>query len=405
MSYVRWKKARYAVPAAVLAAVGLGALVPTLSGASAPPDLPAQTAQQLVADLAAAKTPQLSGALTWTANLGLSDLSSLEQESGQSGGNGNGFDPLTLLSGNYHLDVWLGTKAEHIALIEPSDQEVDIVRNNNQAWIWDSSTQNVLHLIGANPASKSSASTGVGVGSGLSALPLTPMELASHLLGHLNTSTAVSVGSPVYVAGHPAYQLVVGPKGAAGSSIRNIEVALGASGPLLGVPLQIAIYTKGQATPALELGFTGELNTGAPPTSKLTFTAPPGSTMVTRTVGAGSSGSALGASIPLIPLTKTYGAAGTVPSPGVPPALGSGLGKLSKSGTGWSTVVSGSSGPLLGSIAAGPLSAVTRVVTVHGQQGRLFSTELLNVLIMQNGHYYAGFVTPSVLEAAASASS
>jgi hypothetical protein len=60
---------------------------------------------------------------------------------------------------------------------------------------------------------------------------------------------------------------------------------------------------------------------------------------------------------------------------------------------------------LFGSIAAGPLSAVTRVVTVHGQQGRLFSTELLNVLIMQNGHYYAGFVTPSVLEAAASASS
>ena len=197
----------------------------------------------------------------------------------------------------------------------------------------------------------------------------------------------------------------MGPKGAAGSSIRNIEVALGASGPLLGVPLQIAIYTNGQATPALELGFTGQLNTGAPPASKLTFTAPPGSTMVTRTVGAGSSGSALGASIPLIPLTKTYGAAGTVPSPGVSPALGSGLGKLSKSGTGWSTVVSGSSGPLFGSIAAGPLSAVTRVVTVHGQQGRLFSTELLNVLIMQNGHYYAGFVTPSVLEAAASASS
>jgi hypothetical protein len=406
MSYLRWKRARYAVPAAVLAAVGLGALVPTLSGASAPPDLPAQTAQQLVADMAAAKPPQLSGAVTWTANLGLSDLSSLEQETGQGGGNGNGFDPLTLLSGNYHLDVWLGTKAEHIALIEPSDQEVDIVRNNNQAWIWDSSTQNVLHLIGANSSSKSSGrSAGLGIGSGLSALPLTPMELASRLLGHLTTSTAVSVGSPVYVAGQPAYQLVVGPKGAKGSSIRSIAVAIGAAGPLLGVPLQVAVYANGQASPALELGFTGQLNTGAPPASKLTFTPPPGSTVVTRTVGAGTSGSALGISIPLIPLTRTYGAAGTEASSPMPPALGSGLGQLSKSGTGWATVVSGSSGLLFGSIAAGPLSAVTRVVTVHGQQGRLFSTELLNVLIMQNGHYYAGFVTPSVLEAAASASS
>ena len=48
---------------------------------------------------------------------------------------------------------------------------------------------------------------------------------------------------------------------------------------------------------------------------------------------------------------------------------------------------------------------MTRVVTVHGQQGRLFSTELLNVLIMQSGRVYAGFVTPSALEAAASAHS
>ena len=79
MSYLRWKRARYVVPAAVLAAVGIGAVVPTLSGASAPPNLPAQSAQQLVADMATAKAPQLSGTLTWTANLGLSDLSSLEQ--------------------------------------------------------------------------------------------------------------------------------------------------------------------------------------------------------------------------------------------------------------------------------------------------------------------------------------
>ncbi len=102
----------------------------------------------------------------------------------------------------------------------------------------------------------------MGVGSGLSALPLTPMELASRLLGHLNTSTAVSVGIPGVRSRPARLPARGGPKGAAGSSIRNIEVAIGASGPLLGVPLQIAIYANGQATPALELGFTGQLNTG-----------------------------------------------------------------------------------------------------------------------------------------------
>ena len=221
MSYTRWKRARYAVPAAVLAAVGLGAFVPTLSGASAPPNLPAHTAQQLVAAMATAKTPQLRGALTWTSNLGLSDLSSLEGDTGQ--GAGNGFDPLTLLSGNYHLNLWLGTKAEHVALIEPSDQEVDVVRNGNQLWLWDSSTQNAVHLIGPKSSSGANGSAGLGAGSALNALPLTPMELASQLLGHLTASTSVKVGSPIYVAGQPAYQLIVGPKGAASSTIRDIE--------------------------------------------------------------------------------------------------------------------------------------------------------------------------------------
>ena len=86
MRYLRWKRTPYVAPVAVLAAVGLVALVPTLSGASAPAGLPAQSAQQLVADIAGAKPPQLSGALQWTVNLGFSGLSALEQEAGQGGG-------------------------------------------------------------------------------------------------------------------------------------------------------------------------------------------------------------------------------------------------------------------------------------------------------------------------------
>jgi hypothetical protein len=404
MSYTRWKRARYAVPAAVLGAVAVGAVVPTLSGASAPPDLPAQTAQQLVADMATAKAPQLTGAVSWTANLGLSDLSSLEAGAGQVGGGGNGFDPLTLLSGDYHFNVWLGAKAEHIALIETSDQEVDVVRNHNQAWIWDSSTQNVLHLIGPKRSSEGSGGPSIGDSRGLSAVPLTPMEMASRLLGHVTSTTSVTVGTPVYVAGQPAYQLSVAPKGAPNSTIRAIVIAIGANGPLHGVPLQVAVYANGQASPALELGFTGQLQTGPPPASELTFSPPPGSTVTTRTVGSGSTSS-----------TSSTGSTSS-PSPasssGVAPLLPliqpsssgpSGSGQPTKIGTGWATVISGPAEQLFGSVTEGPLSAVTTVVTVHGQQGRLFSTELVNVLVMANGRYYAGFVTPSALEAAASA--
>ena len=41
------------------------------------------------------------------------------------------------------------------------------------------------------------------------------------------------------------------------------------------------------------------------------------------------------------------------------------------------------------------------MVDFDGQTARLFSTDLLNVLFMPDGRFFAGFVTPSVLEAAA----
>ena len=50
------------------------------------------------------------------------------------------FDPLSLLSDDYQINVWLdGTTAEHLALIDAPAQEVDLVRSGDQAWLWDSS--------------------------------------------------------------------------------------------------------------------------------------------------------------------------------------------------------------------------------------------------------------------------
>jgi hypothetical protein len=187
------------------------------------------------------------------------------------------------------------------------------------------------------------------------------------------------MGDPLYVAGQPAYQLIVAPKSASGSTVDHIEVDVGASGPLSGVPLQVAVYATGQTAAALELGFTGALHLGTPPAAELTFTPPPGARVVTHTLTAG-------------------GASGEAPKPGQ-------LGSLHKTGTGWTTVISGSSSELVDQAQQGALSEGTTVVDFDGLQGRLFSTDLLNVLILPGGQFYAGLVTPGVLEAAASASS
>ncbi|HXR22452.1 MAG TPA: hypothetical protein VN786_07850 [Acidimicrobiales bacterium] len=390
MNYLRWKRTPYVAPVAVLAAVGLVALVPTLSGASAPVGLPAQSAQELVADIAGAKPPQLSGALQWTVNLGFSGLSALEQEAGQGGGGTGSFDPLTLLSDDYQVNVWLdGATAEHLALVDGPAQEVDLVRNGDQGWLWDSSTQTVTHFTwaGGDGAQSSQGAAQAGAPSGLpqAKAPLAPGQLAAALLKHVGPTTAVTTGTPLYVAGEAAYQLLATPKAAGGSTVDHIEIDVGATGSLLGVPLQVAIYAIGQSSPAIELGFTGAVHPGPPPSSELTFTPPPGAKVITRTLG----GKGLGG------LASGNGHATTSPA----------ASDFRTTGTGWATVVSGSAPGLVSSAGNGPISAATTLVQVAGQQARLFSTALLNILLMPDGHFYAGLVTPSVLEAAASASS
>jgi outer membrane lipoprotein-sorting protein len=403
MKYMQGRRVRYAVPVVVMAVIGSMALVPALSGAAAPPTLPAQSAQQILVDMSQARVPQLSGSLTWTANLGLSDLSSLEAQLGGQGGSASaantgtgttagvpsagaaagstatvGLDPLSFLSGSDQIGVWLdGANAEHLALIEPQAEEVDFVRSGDDVWLWNSAADTATHLVGAGAATTTTTTATTAP----AAAALTPQQWAARLLDHISPTTSVTVGGAVYVAGQAAYQLLVAPKGAAGTTVDHIEVDVGATGPLFGVPLQVAIYSAGQAAPALALGFSGQINLGTPPASEFTFTPPPGATVVTHDLSALKVGNADRASGPHATTA------------------------LNKIGSGWAVVVAGTESQLAGAASGGELAAVSSVVQVGGQSARLFSTNLLNVLIMPDGHFYAGFVTPAVLEAAASTGS
>jgi hypothetical protein len=358
--------------------------------------LPALSAQQILADVVAAKPPQLTGSLEWTANLGFSGLSALEQEAGQGGSGGSGgggggagdgsFDPLNLLSGNYQLNVWLdGEVAEHVALIDGPAEEVDLVRNGNQGWLWDSSTETAEHLIWDQGTSAGSGQAGAGWSGGI---PPTPAQLATRLLQNVGETTSVTTGAPLYVAGEPAYQLLVSPKSAGGSTVDHVEIDVGATGSLLGVPLQVAVYAVGQSSPAIEIGFTGAVHVGPPPTSELSFTPPPGAKVTTHTFANASGAGDQSATPPATPLTTTVASR-----------------HLTTTGTGWTTVVSGLAPELVSSTDQGLLSEASTVVQVNGQTARLFSAVLVNILLMPDGRFFAGFVTPSVLEAAASTSS
>lgn len=394
------KRAPFVVPAAVLLAIGAGAAAPIASGAPAPPSLAPLGAEQLVAHVLSAQPPQLSGELTWTANLGLGDLATAANDLGAGGGSGGSFNPLSLLDGTYQVDVWLdGSKAEHLSMSPQAGEEVDFVRNGNQAWTWDSSTMKVQHYTWSrSPRHKSLAGPAA-----LSApmpqtpqQPVTPQQLAQRILAGVSKTTTVTVPGTKWVGGIATYELVLTPGSSAqaaqavpGTTIDHVEIDVAGRGPLSGVPLQVAVYAKGQATPALDLGFGPGIHVGAPAPGELGFTPPPGSTVVNHSLGA-AKGRRRGRLVP--PGQHRWSRTGAASmTSGAPTSVGSG----------WDMVWTGTTSALTDPHYQQALDATTTVVTVDGEQGRLFSSTLANVLILPGGRYYAGLVTPAFLEATA----
>src|SRR5690349_19077772 len=97
----RARRLRWLAPVAVVAAIGLMALVPTLSSA-ATPDLPAMSAEQLVAKVKQSNVQAFSGTFQLTADLGIPNVSELQGAAGQSG---TGFNPVDLLAGTHTATI------------------------------------------------------------------------------------------------------------------------------------------------------------------------------------------------------------------------------------------------------------------------------------------------------------
>lgn len=366
---------RYIAPLGAVGAIALAAWVPAVTASAATPNLPAVTAQQLLARVGQANVSGLSGTVNWTANLGLPSLSALGV--GGQKGSGGSFDPTTLLSGSHDIKVWYGGPDRQRLALPGTLSEVDVIHNGADLWSFDSATMAVTHYVGPMHG-------GVAHGhkpgtTAAEAGPLTPDQVAAQILSGLTPSTTVSVASPVFVAGRPTYELVLTPK-AATSTVARITMAVDSA---TGLPLRVQVTPKGTATPALSLGYTS-VTFAAPAAS--TFAAPVGTSTVTKSIGA-------------------HGPGGHRPGghPSRPePAASTGTSdKTTVVGTDWTSVLR-ATGVSLGS-AGHRLDQVSTPVSGTFGTGRLVHTALLNALILPDGRVLAGFVTPAALEAAVAA--
>lgn len=346
---------RWLLPLGIVSVAALAVLTASgvFTGSPSAQTLPDTAPATLVSAVQDNRDVAFSGMVVSHLSLGLPDLPALPSLSPVDEETSFG----SLLSGSHTMQVWYGgVDKQRVALLGASE-ETDLFRDGRDLWQWSSADGIARHtLLAARPDSVLSRQP---------AEALTPRALAEGALGALDADTELTMADDVIVAGRSAYELVVTPH-AARSKIGSVRLALDGATK---VPLAVEVYPKNSSEPAIDVAFTS-IRFGAPAERNFRFVPPPNST-VSESVARGAAGDAA-APLPLM------------------------------GGAGWSAVYR--------------LPSVKRVTTraqvatefhtmaaVSGRwgNGRLLESDLLSVLVTNEGRVYAGAVQPRALYAAA----
>ena len=395
-AWLRWVPA-VAAPAVIAAGVLVGS-IPARAGDALADKAPAD----VLALLAGHKTHTFSGTVEQASELGLPELPATGPGSG-SATDDPAASAIEMLTGEHTARIFMDGKSKVRIQVVDRFAERDVIRRDNDVWFYSSKDNSTAHLTlpahardlplsdpalpGTSPESTSPESTSPDS----NVVPPTPQDLAAKFLAAADSSTAVSVGPDVQVAGRAAYNLVLEPR-TGNTLVGMISIAVDGE---TGMPLSVEVTARGAGEPAFRTGFTS-LSLDAPDAALFNFVPPPGSTVeelqlqhpTHQAPGAGSPG---------------YPGAHTDPeqlAAGIKDKAGSYL-----AGTGWETVVelpaeTGAGAKLSTALAQNPLLGQAAVV-VPG--GRLLSSALFNVLLTDDGRVFAGMVPADRLQAASSA--
>jgi outer membrane lipoprotein-sorting protein len=347
----------------VAVVIALLALVPKISANAGTPNLPTLSAAELIARVQKTNVQALSGTIQLKSNLGIPNLSSLTAGAGR----GGSFDPTIFLAGTHSADI--AASKDGFKVSYPSTlSEQDLITNGHDLWTWQSQGQKVTHVV--LPAKAAEPADGTAKANEQASGVKTPDQVAQQLLSKLDPTTTVSVANQAYVAGQPAYQLILTPK-ATDTTVDHVTIAV--DGKQF-VPLDIQVVAKGASgSPALDFGFT-KVSYKTPSAKTFTFTPPPDAKVTTKQSTAAPDKSAPDAKDASAPDTLVTG-----PSNGAT--------KPVTVGQGWDTIAV---------FNAGRLPAQVGTVLEKGGKsvpgGTMTSTPLFNVLLMKDGRVAVGAV-------------
>ena len=339
-SWTRW------LPAAAVPLVVAGAVAVSTSTAGAD-ELPERSPEDVLALLAGHEHQPHSGEFTQTSDLGLPELPA--DLPGTDGDAAAVLDGLELVTSDHTGRVFIGEEDQARVQLFDSFGERNVIANGNELWFYDSTD---------NSATRVSAPEHSDQPQG--APQLTPEELADQVVAAADPSTELRVEEHVQVAGRTAYDLVLAPR-TDNTLVGEVSIAVDGE---TGLPLRVSITARGADSPAVEVAYT-ELDLTAPDPELFDFTPPADAT------------------VEEIEPQSHDGGHGTVPEQ-----------QAQSTGTGWETVLTAPAGTV--DLSQVPILAQ---LTSAVDGGRVLSTDLLTVLITDDGRVLTGAVPLERLQA------
>lgn len=247
-------KALVAAAAGTVAGVAGLAVIALPAGAEAAPKLPDISAEKLVASAMTAKHPAFSGTVAVHNNLGLPNIGSMGS---------------VLDISDAHV-FYSGDDRARVSL-ERGNTEQTFVKGAHQAWKYDSGSNTATRTTLPDVrhqhehAEHSEAENA------------DPSQAARKIIDTLRKSSDITVDGTARVADRPAYELVLTPKPAEKTLLREVRVAIDDKTRM---PLRLEVLANGSADPVVDVGFS-QFTVGKQPSSLFDFTPPAGAKVET----------------------------------------------------------------------------------------------------------------------------
>lgn len=190
---------------------------------------------------------------------------------------------IELIAGTHKIRVYASEVGMRVQVLDPMSQR-DFIVNQNEFWAYDA--RNATALTGTfdmevsdEDKAEFEAEAQAQLDQYLAEIQLdisNPEAVADYLMAQVGETTEVSVGKDHRIAGRTAYQLIAQPN-AENSLVESVVISVDSE---TGMALDVKVYSIEQEEPAFHVGFES-ISFETPDASMFSFTPPAGTTVET----------------------------------------------------------------------------------------------------------------------------